>query len=138
MNTEVIENVPKTMRAMVLMGHGGMDLYEYHSDWPVPDMAPDQALINVLERGGRYATSGAIAGPMVSLDLRTLYLHDLSFQGCTITSLNVFPDLLGYIERSEISPVLADTWPLEELVAAQTAFIKKVHVGNIVVTMDAT
>lgn len=95
-------------------------------------------LINVLERGGRYATSGAIAGPLVSLDLRTLYLRDLSFQGCTITSLNVFPDLVGYIERGEISPVLANTWPLEELVAAQSAFIEKAHVGNIVVTMDAT
>ena len=94
-------------------------------------------LIDVLERGGRYATSGAIAGPMVSLDLRTLYLRDLSFQGCTVTSLNVFPDLLGYIERGEISPVLAGSWPLEELVSAQHAFIDKAHVGNIVVTMDS-
>lgn len=94
-------------------------------------------LVNVLERGGCFATSGAIAGPMVSLDLRTLYLRDLNFQGCTITSLNVFPDLVGYIERGEISPVLAGTWPLEELVAAQSAFIEKTHVGNIVVTMDA-
>lgn len=93
-------------------------------------------LIDVLERGGRYATSGAIAGPMVSLDLRTLYLHDLNFHGCTVTSLNVFPDLVGYIECEEIRPVLANTWPLEELVAAQTAFIEKAHVGNIVVTMD--
>jgi NADPH:quinone reductase-like Zn-dependent oxidoreductase len=31
-------------------------------------------LIDILERGGRYVCSGAIAGPMVELDLRTFYL----------------------------------------------------------------
>ena len=41
------------------------------------------ALLNLLRRGGRYAAAGAIAGPVVELDLRTLYLKDLSFFGCT-------------------------------------------------------
>ncbi|SMX32712.1 D-arabitol-phosphate dehydrogenase [Maliponia aquimaris] len=41
-------------------------------------------LIDVLERGGRYTCSGAIAGPMVELDLRTLYLRDLTFTGSTV------------------------------------------------------
>ena len=90
-------------------------------------------LIDVLERGGRYGTSGAIAGPVVPLDLRTLYLHDLTFHGCTVTTPNVFPDLVGYIERGEIRPMLAAAYPLEDFHAAQTAFIEKRHVGNIVV-----
>jgi NADPH:quinone reductase-like Zn-dependent oxidoreductase len=93
-------------------------------------------LIDVLARGGRYATSGAIAGPMVELDLRTLYLRDLTFFGCTATSSNVFPDLVGYIERGEIRPLLAQTYPLERLVDAQAAFIAKRHFGNIAVTME--
>jgi NADPH:quinone reductase-like Zn-dependent oxidoreductase len=41
------------------------------------------SLLDVLRRGGRYATAGAIAGPMVELDVRTLYLKDLTFIGCT-------------------------------------------------------
>ncbi len=65
------------------------------------------------------------AGVALHFDLRTLYLRDLSFHGCTVTSLNVFPNLVGYIERDEICPVLANTWPLERLVEAQTAFIAK-------------
>lgn len=93
-------------------------------------------LIDVLVRGGRYGTSGAIAGPIVDLDLRTLYLRDLTFHGCTITGLNVFPDLVGYIERGEIQPMLAATYPLKDFHAAQQAFIDKRHTGNIVVTMD--
>ncbi|MGH8265642.1 MAG: zinc-binding dehydrogenase, partial [Steroidobacteraceae bacterium] len=35
------------------------------------------SLLAVLRRGGRYAIAGAIAGPRVDLDLRTLYLKDL-------------------------------------------------------------
>ncbi len=90
-------------------------------------------LIDILERGGRYTCSGAIAGPMVTLDLRTLYLRDLTFTGSTVIPLNVFGDLVGYIERGDIKPVLAATYPLRELREAQQAFIDKKHTGNIVV-----
>ena len=31
-----------------------------------------------------HAAAGAIAGPVVTLDLRTLYLHDLRPIGCTV------------------------------------------------------
>jgi len=92
--------------------------------------------IDVLARGGRYTCSGAIAGPMVELDLRTFYLRDLTFTGATIVPPGVFADLVGYIERAEIKPLLAVTYPLAKLVQAQEAFIAKRHVGNIVVTMD--
>ena len=91
------------------------------------------ATIDVLERGGRYTCSGAIAGPIVDLDLRTLYLRDLTFTGSTVVPPHVFTDLVGYIERSEIRPLLAATYPLAELRAAQQAFIDKKHIGNIAV-----
>ena len=91
-------------------------------------------LISALARGGRYTCAGAIAGATVSFDLRTFYLRDLVFTGATVPPPGVFPDLVGYIERGEIRPVLAATWPLHDLVAAQEAFIAKRHIGNIVVT----
>jgi len=91
------------------------------------------ALIDVLARGGRYTCSGAIAGPIVSLDLRTFYLHDLTFTGSTVVEPHIFSDLVGYIERGEVRPLLAATYPLAELHAAQAAFIAKKHAGNIVV-----
>lgn len=92
--------------------------------------------IDVLERGGRYTCSGAIAGPIVELDLRTFYLRDLTFSGSTVIPPNIFNDLVGYINRGEIKPMLAAQYPLAELHAAQTAFIDKQHTGNIAVTMD--
>jgi len=91
------------------------------------------ALIDILERGGRYTCSGAIAGPMVSFDLRTFYLRDLTFTGSTVIDPHVFTDLVRMIEAGDLTPVLAATYPLSELRAAQAAFIAKTHTGNIVV-----
>ena len=93
-------------------------------------------LIDCLERGGRYTCSGAIAGPIVDLDLRTLYLSDLTFTGSTVVTPQIFKDVVSYIERDEIKPLLAKTYPLSELREAQTAFVEKKHVGNIAVAMS--
>lgn len=90
-------------------------------------------MIDVLERGGRYTCSGAIAGPIVEMDLRTFYLRDLTFTGSTVIDLEVMPNLVRYIEQGEIQPALAATYPLSELHEAQSAFIAKQHTGNIVV-----
>ena len=91
-------------------------------------------LIDILERGGRYTCSGAIAGPMVDLDLRTFYLRDLTFTGSTVITPEVMPNLIRYIEKGEIKPALAATYPLDQLREAQAVFIAKKHTGNIVVT----
>jgi len=90
-------------------------------------------LLEILERGGRYTCSGAIAGPMVEFDLRTFYLNDLTLTGSTIVAPEVFAELVRLIEAGDLKPVLAATYPLSELKTAQQAFIDKVHTGNIVV-----
>lgn len=84
---------------------------------------------------GRYVTSGAIAGPIVPLDLRTLYLRDLTLLGSTRQPARVFTDLVGYIERAEIRPTLAETYSLHDLRAAQEAFLTKAHIGKIGITL---
>lgn len=91
-------------------------------------------LIDIIERGGRYTCSGAIAGPMVELDLRTFYLRDLTFTGSTVIAAEVMSNLISYIEFGAVKPALAASYPLEQLREAQTAFIDKKHTGNIVVT----
>ncbi|QPM90521.1 alcohol dehydrogenase family protein [Pseudooceanicola algae] len=89
------------------------------------------ALLDALAVRGRYVTSGAIAGPIVELDLRTLYLRDLTLIGSTRQTPEVFADLVGYIERGEIRPVVAASYPLEALREAQEAFLGKAHMGKI-------
>ena len=89
-------------------------------------------LLEILRRGGRYAVAGAIAGPIVNLDLRTLYLKDLRLHGCTVFEPDVFRNLVGYIERGEIRPMVAKIFSLSSIVAAQREFSAKNHAGKIV------
>jgi len=89
-------------------------------------------MLKVLKRGGRYVSSGAIGGPLVTLDMRDFYLKDLTMIGCTAWDEPVFPNLISYIERGEIRPLLAKTFPLDQIVEAQRVFTEKKHVGKFV------
>lgn len=93
------------------------------------------SLLDVLRCGGRYAVAGAIAGARVELDLRTLYLKDLRLIGCTQPEPQVFSNLIGYLERGELRPLVSATYPLQAIAAAQAAFLTKAHVGKIVLTI---
>ena len=89
------------------------------------------AMLNVLRRGGKYVSSGAIAGPVVELDMRVFYLNDLTLIGCTAWDEPVFPNLISYLERGEIRPLLTRTYPLDRIADAQREFLKKSHIGNL-------
>ena len=91
--------------------------------------------LKLLKRSGRYAVAGAIGGAIVELDLRLLYLKDLRLLGCTIPEPGLFTKMLGYIERGEIRPLVCATYPLREIHAAQEAFLRKTHVGKIVLVI---
>ena len=110
------------------------ELGESSVDVVIDNVAGDgfPPLLKLLSRGGRYASSGAIAGPMVNMDMRDFYLKDLRLIGCTAWDEPVFPNLVGYIERGEIIPLVAKTFPLEDIAIAQQEFLKKQHFGNFV------
>ena len=127
--TAVIPRAPENLSA-VLKQSFGQPTVTVVADVVGGDYWPH--LIDCLARGGRYTCAGAIAGPMVNFDLRTFYLRDLVFTGATVVPPGVFADLVGYIERGEINPVVARTFALEDLHEAQQTFIDKQHIGNIV------
>ncbi len=90
-------------------------------------------LINALRQGGRYSSSGSIAGPLVEFDLRQLVYKDLQLTGATIVPPGTMQRLVHLIERGLLKPLLAQSFPLAQLAQAQQAFVEKKHVGNIVV-----
>ena len=79
-------------------------------------------MLKLLGRGGGYASCGAIAGPSVRLDMCDLYLKDLSLLGCIAWDEPVFPNLVSYIERREIRPLLAKVFPLCRIADAKANF----------------
>jgi len=81
--------------------------------------------------------TGAIAGPNVQLDLRTIYLKHLEMHGSSQGTRACFRKLVDLIEADKLKPLLADTYPLSRFHEAQKAFMLKAHFGNIVVQPDA-
>ena len=116
-----------------LLAEFGSDSFEAVID--VVGGAAWPSLLSVLQPGGRYATAGAVADPNVPLDLRTLYLKDLTLYGCTVLDEGVFTGLVERIENGSVKPLIAAVLSLDEIVAAQELFLAKHHVGKIVLTV---
>lgn len=131
------EDVLRDLGADIIVNRGAdlvRELGEKSVDVVVDNVAGDgfPQMLKVLKRGGRFVSSGAIAGPVVSLDMRDMYLKDIILIGCTAWDKPIFSNLISYIERAEIRPLVAKVYPLKDIAAAQKNFLKKSHVGNFV------
>ena len=91
-----------------------------------------QSLIKALKPGGHYATSGAIAGPIVTADLREIYLRDITIHGSTFTPRVVFGELIDLINQGQLKPLISATYPLDQIQTAQRKFLEKTLPGKFV------
>ena len=98
----------------------------------VGGVAFESLLPLIHPEGGRYVTAGAIAGPVVQLDLRILYLNHLELIGSTIWTRDEFVQLFELIAGGKIRPTVDRVFPLSEIHAAQAAFLEKGFVGKLV------
>ncbi len=87
----------------------------------------------LLGPAGRYVTAGAIGGPVVALDLRTLYHKKLRLYGVSIGYRHHFEAALELVRSGRVKPILARTYPLSEIRQAQSDFMAKGFFGNLVV-----
>ena len=93
-------------------------------------------VLNVLRPMGRYVTAGAIAGPLVQIDLRTLYLKQLELIGSTMGTHEEFASLVEHIASGRVKPLLARTYPLSDIRRAQRDFMNKNFFGKLVLIPD--
>lgn len=93
--------------------------------------------LDMLGHGGRYVTAGAVAGPMVTVDWRKLYLRQLSLFGVTMGTAADAQTIVGHIEAGRLRPLLAGSFPLEDIVRAQQVFATRSHVGSWVLVPPA-
>ena len=94
-------------------------------------------VLRVLRRKGRYATCGAIAGPVVQLDLRTIYLRHLQLHGSSQGTRADFRRLVRYIEEGKLKALVGGVYRLSEIHRAQADFKAKDFVGKLVVVPDS-
>jgi NADPH:quinone reductase-like Zn-dependent oxidoreductase len=94
--------------------------------------------LTALKPGGRYATSGAVAGPMVKGDLRTIYLNDLTLHGATHQPREVFAGLVTIINTARIRPVVSQTYPMRDIARAQADLVAGKYPGKLVLIPTET
>lgn len=87
----------------------------------------------VISRRGRIVVAGAIAGPVVTLDLRPLYLQQRQIIGSTMHTRRDFGALVDRARRGEISPPVAARYGLEQIHAAQQAMRDGSTIGKVVI-----
>jgi NADPH:quinone reductase-like Zn-dependent oxidoreductase len=91
-----------------------------------------QDRLDALRPGGRYATSGAVGGPLVKGDLRRIYLNDLTLHGATHQPREVFAGLVTIINTARIRPVVSKTYPLRDIAQAQADLAAGRYPGKLV------
>lgn len=89
--------------------------------------------LGTLAAHGRLVVAGAVAGPVVSIDLRQVYIDQRRIVGSTMHTREHFAELVDLARRGAVHPIVAAEFPLEQIHTAQRAFLAREHVGKIVV-----
>ena len=84
-----------------------------------------------VRAGGRWVIAGAVAGPVIELDLRRLYPRSISLLGSTMHTPDQFKVLVAAANAGDIMPVVARTFGLEAVRAAHEEFERRKHVGKL-------
>ena len=71
-----------------------------------------------LVRGGRLVTCGATSGDQPGADLRRLFIRQLQVLGSTLGSLHEMQDLLAFVTRHRLTPVMDQVFEMDAAHAA--------------------
>jgi NADPH:quinone reductase-like Zn-dependent oxidoreductase len=88
----------------------------------------------LLRPGGRWVVAGALGGHRVELDIRDLYLANQALVGSTMHTPAMFRRLVEMARGGDLRPVVAATYPLEDLAKAHEDLASRRLVGKLVVT----
>jgi NADPH:quinone reductase-like Zn-dependent oxidoreductase len=91
-------------------------------------------LVDHLVEGGRVVIAGAVAGPVVTFDLRRLYLHQRVLIGSSMHTPAQFAELVDRARAGDVVPRVAASYPLAAIADAQREFLGRAFVGKVVVT----
>jgi NADPH:quinone reductase-like Zn-dependent oxidoreductase len=93
--------------------------------------------VRALARGGRAVVIGATAGPVVEVDVRTLFWRQASIRGSTMAGAQEFREVLGHLAGGRLRPVVDCELPFERAAEAFARFDAPDLFGKIVVSVPA-
>ncbi len=90
--------------------------------------------VESLAMSGRLVTCGNTTGWDVKLDLRYLFSKQWSLLGSFMGTVGELHQVLKFVFRKELKPVIDKVYPLSEIRAAHERLEKKEQFGKVVVT----
>ena len=89
--------------------------------------------VESLAPGGRLVTCGATTGYDAKLDLRFLFSRQYSLLGSFMGTLGELHQVLRFVFRKQLRPVIDRVYPLAEIRAAHERLENKEQFGKVVV-----
>lgn len=86
---------------------------------------------------GRIVVAGAVAGPLVELDLRQFYLDQRRIIGSSMHTPSHFAELVALAREGELTIPVAETFQLDRIAEAQAVFRSGELVGKVVVELPS-
>jgi NADPH:quinone reductase-like Zn-dependent oxidoreductase len=93
--------------------------------------------VRCLARGGRLVTCGATSGPKVGLELRYCFTKELSVLGCYMGSCRELQEVMVWVNKGRLKPVLDSVFPLHEAAKAQAVMESRNFFGKLVLKVKA-
>ncbi|MGE5570139.1 MAG: zinc-binding dehydrogenase [Rhodospirillales bacterium] len=93
--------------------------------------------VQSLAPGGRLVTCGATTGYDVKIDLRFLFNRQHSLLGSFMGSLGELHEVLKFVFRKQLKPVIDRVYPLSEIRAAHERLERKEQFGKVIVVPQA-
>lgn len=89
--------------------------------------------LRILRHGGRLVIYGASAGIPKTLDVFRLFWNQLSIQGTTMGNDQEFEQMIDFVNRTQLLPVIDSVRPFEDIVAAFDKMKQRRQFGKLVV-----
>ncbi|HDX9610171.1 TPA: zinc-binding dehydrogenase [Bacillus toyonensis] len=91
---------------------------------------------DVLKPNGRIVNFGASSGDKIELPLRALFYNQIDIMGTSMGSREEFNEMIKFIEKHKIKPIIDKVYPLEEAIRALRRMEQGEQFGNIVLHMN--
>jgi len=117
-------------RVKALTGGRGVDVVIEHIGPAVWDQC-----VSSLAKGGRLVTCGATSGPDVKIDLRYLFVRQLSYKGSYMGTRAELLEGAKLVGRGQLRPVVDRVLPLQEARQAQELMLSRSQFGKIVLAV---
>lgn len=91
---------------------------------------------DVLKPNGRIVNFGASSGDKIELPLRALFYNQIDIMGTSMGSREEFNEMIKFIEKYQIKPIIDKVYSLEEAIRALSRMEHGEQFGNIVLQMN--